>query len=57
MPSQQQQQQQQQLRRNLSTLVRTRTVIDQPQTLLYCSEVCRKKDLESFWLMPIPSAC
>ncbi|KAH8109147.1 hypothetical protein DFH11DRAFT_1731255 [Phellopilus nigrolimitatus] len=40
-----------------STLVRTRTVIDQSQTLLYCSEACRKKDLESSWPMPMPSAC
>ncbi|KAH8104373.1 hypothetical protein DFH11DRAFT_1648095 [Phellopilus nigrolimitatus] len=39
-----------------STLVRTRTVINQSQTLLYCSEACRKKDLEWSWPVPIPSA-
>ncbi|KAH8115835.1 hypothetical protein DFH11DRAFT_1830913 [Phellopilus nigrolimitatus] len=40
-----------------STLVRARTVIDQSQTLLYCSEACHKKDFESSWPMSMPSAC
>ncbi|KAH8108937.1 hypothetical protein DFH11DRAFT_1516175 [Phellopilus nigrolimitatus] len=35
---------------------RTRTVIDRSQTPLYCSEACRKKDLESSWPVPMPSA-
>ncbi|KAH8113689.1 hypothetical protein DFH11DRAFT_1773660 [Phellopilus nigrolimitatus] len=38
------------------TPVRTRTVIDQSQTPLYCSEACRKKDLEWAWPVPMPSA-
>ncbi|KAH8114033.1 hypothetical protein DFH11DRAFT_1509323 [Phellopilus nigrolimitatus] len=36
--------------------LRTRTVIDQSQTPLYCSEACRKKDLEWSWPVPMPSA-
>ncbi|KAH8105681.1 hypothetical protein DFH11DRAFT_1833904 [Phellopilus nigrolimitatus] len=43
-------------RRRECTLVRTRTVIDQSQTPLYCSEACRKKDLEWSWSVPMPSA-
>ncbi|KAH8093178.1 hypothetical protein DFH11DRAFT_1825844 [Phellopilus nigrolimitatus] len=44
-------------RRRGRTLVRTRTVIDQSQTLIYCSEACHKKDFESSWPMSTPSAC
>lgn len=36
--------------------VRTRTVIDQNQTPLYCSEECRKRDLEQSWVVAPPSA-
>ncbi|KAH8115560.1 hypothetical protein DFH11DRAFT_1543041 [Phellopilus nigrolimitatus] len=39
-----------------TTTVRTCTVIDQSQTLLYCSEECRKKNLEWSWPVPILSA-
>ncbi|KAH8113732.1 hypothetical protein DFH11DRAFT_1727708 [Phellopilus nigrolimitatus] len=38
------------------TLVRARTVIGQSEAPLYCSEACRKKDLEWSWPVPIPSA-
>ncbi|KAH8104464.1 hypothetical protein DFH11DRAFT_1760432 [Phellopilus nigrolimitatus] len=60
MPLQQQQQQQQHQQQPVvpidrgrlaleqpSTLVRTRTVINRSQTPLYCSEACRKKDLDA----------
>ena len=33
-----------------------RTVIDQAQTPLYCSEACRKRDLEESWIVDPPSA-
>ncbi|KAH8115553.1 hypothetical protein DFH11DRAFT_1725789 [Phellopilus nigrolimitatus] len=39
-----------------STFVRTRTVIDQSQTPLYCSEACREKDLEWYWPVRMRSA-
>ncbi|KAH8108897.1 hypothetical protein DFH11DRAFT_1731468 [Phellopilus nigrolimitatus] len=39
-----------------STLVRTRTVINQLQTPLYCSEACPKKDLEWSWPIPMSNA-
>ncbi|KAH8114017.1 hypothetical protein DFH11DRAFT_1768712 [Phellopilus nigrolimitatus] len=43
-------------RQQPSTLVRTRTVINQLQTPLYCSEACPKKDLEWSWPMPMSNA-
>ncbi|EJD07084.1 uncharacterized protein FOMMEDRAFT_17580 [Fomitiporia mediterranea MF3/22] len=49
-------QQQQQLIEEPTPAVRTKTVIDQAQTPLYCSEECRKRDLEESWpVTPAPA--